>query len=549
MNKTISLFVCLFLFIASLQAIAETKTFLREWTHIAGDEDSKNSSRAIAFEQVKRLLAEELGTYIESYTEVKNSQLTKDQIISFTAAIIQTKPIDESWDGKKFWLKAEMKADPDEVAKNIENLSKDKKLKKELEDSRRKASDALAEVEKLRKELQKSKSDEQSKRYNEAIQRLSATDLYEQGIRYSNRKKLNEAIDAFTVAIKVNPNYYEAYLLRGINYGKKGKHDLAIEDFIKAITINPNEPDAYLGRGLVYVYAYKYDLAIMDFNKAIEIDPDYYDAYRYRGDLYFYKHDYDKAIEDFDKAVAVNPGAIIKSMSDSIAKNPKNFISYYIRGIARDKIGDMERASLDFSEATKIDTYNANKAFTALQKKYPNSYAIYCGRAWASGLNGLHDDAIKDFSRAIKINPNLSMAYFGRGLSYEFLHNPDAAIRDYIAACQLKDVVACKKVKSLKQTDKSVEEIRQSGKFEENIKSIEWLNRGIENVNAGNYEKATEAFTKAIELDAKNAKAYYYRGRAYEKLGMRQEATDDKKMAIKLDSKSALDWMMKDGTN
>ena len=64
-------------------------------------------------------------------------------------------------------------------------------------------------------------------------------------------------------------------------------------------------------------------------------------------------------------------------MSDSIAKNPKNFISYYIRGIARDKIGDTERAGFDFSEAAKIDTYYAKKAFAALQKKYPNSYAIY----------------------------------------------------------------------------------------------------------------------------------------------------------------------------
>jgi hypothetical protein len=40
---------------------AETKTFIKEYTYQAGDEDSKNSCRVIALREVKRLLLEELG--------------------------------------------------------------------------------------------------------------------------------------------------------------------------------------------------------------------------------------------------------------------------------------------------------------------------------------------------------------------------------------------------------------------------------------------------------------------------------------------------------
>jgi len=290
---------------------AEVKTFIKEYTYQASEFDSKAKCRTLALEQVKRLLLEELGTYLESETEVKNFQLTKDQITSLTAGVVQTQVLLEKWDGDKYWLKASMKADPDEVAKNINNLSKDRRLRKDLENSRKIAAVALAEVKNIKQEIQKVKSDEQLKRYNDAIQRLNATDLYERGIRYLNIKKYNEAAEAFTDAIKVNPNYYEAYVLRGINYGNKGNHDLAIKDFVKAITINPHDPDAYLGRGLAYVYTYKYDLAIMDFSKVIEIDPDYYDGYRYRGDIYFYKKDYDRAIDDFSKAVEINPAAIM----------------------------------------------------------------------------------------------------------------------------------------------------------------------------------------------------------------------------------------------
>ena len=57
---------------------AETKTFIKEYTYQAGDEDSRNSSRIISLREVKRLLLEELGTYLESQTEVKNFQITKD---------------------------------------------------------------------------------------------------------------------------------------------------------------------------------------------------------------------------------------------------------------------------------------------------------------------------------------------------------------------------------------------------------------------------------------------------------------------------------------
>ncbi|MCX5855963.1 MAG: hypothetical protein NTZ24_15580, partial [Deltaproteobacteria bacterium] len=64
---------------------AEQKTFVKEYTYHAGDEDSRNSSRTIALREVKRLLLEELGTYLESVTEVKDFKLTKDQITTLTA--------------------------------------------------------------------------------------------------------------------------------------------------------------------------------------------------------------------------------------------------------------------------------------------------------------------------------------------------------------------------------------------------------------------------------------------------------------------------------
>ena len=56
-------------------------------------------------------------------------------------------------------------------------------------------------------------------------------------------------------------------------------HDNAVEDYSRAIIINPNYTDAYYRRGRTYYSKLQYDKAIDDFNKVISIDPKHADAY------------------------------------------------------------------------------------------------------------------------------------------------------------------------------------------------------------------------------------------------------------------------------
>lgn len=115
-------------------AYAKTKTFVKEYTYHASKLDSKASSRTIALMQVKRLLLEELGSYLERKTEVKNFKLSKDKITSLSAGIVQTQIIAEKWDGKNYWLKALIKADPENIAKSIDILRKDQRKTEDQEE-------------------------------------------------------------------------------------------------------------------------------------------------------------------------------------------------------------------------------------------------------------------------------------------------------------------------------------------------------------------------------------------------------------------------------
>lgn len=59
------------------------------------EDGNRDSSRTIALREVKRLLLEELGIYLESETEVENFQLTKDHITALATGIVKREIIDE----------------------------------------------------------------------------------------------------------------------------------------------------------------------------------------------------------------------------------------------------------------------------------------------------------------------------------------------------------------------------------------------------------------------------------------------------------------------
>jgi len=282
------IFILLVLFAPSLTS-AETKTFIKEYTYYAGDEDSRNSSRTIALREVKRLLLEELGTYLESQTEVKNFQMTKDQIITLTAGIVSTEVIEDTWDGRVYWLRAKIAANPQDVIRSINSLRKDRTKVKDLEELRKKSEELLRENERLNRELRLAKGGTKQKAtqaYKRNIDNLSATEWFEKGYELAMSGNNSDAVKAFSKAIKLNPQYVHAYIERGFAYDMLGNHRQAFKDYNKAVEVNPHYAGAYFVRGMAYGGLRNYRRAIEDYNKAIELDPQNSQAYVGRGATY-----------------------------------------------------------------------------------------------------------------------------------------------------------------------------------------------------------------------------------------------------------------------
>lgn len=247
----ITLIVAILILTSFSVSFAELKTFVKDYTYQASEEDSRNSSRTVSLVEVKRLLLEELGTYLESITEVKNFRLTKDQITILTAGIVRTEIIDEKWDGKVYWLKAKITADPESVVKSIDKLRQDKQKVKDLEDIQKKVNTLLKENERLIRKLETSKGiikEEIYKEYAQGINELDSIELYRKGNSLYESGNYSEAANAFTMATTINLKFAEAYNNRGNAYAKLGDNQKALRDYNKAIEFNPQLTEAYANR-------------------------------------------------------------------------------------------------------------------------------------------------------------------------------------------------------------------------------------------------------------------------------------------------------------
>ena len=115
------------------------KEIIKEYRYNTSDDDSKNSARKKALTQVKILILEEIGVFVESYLELsemvenkKYQTYFKQEIKNLTAGIIKTKIIDEKYDGKVYYVKASVLVDPDSVSEGISEILKIKANKSEI---------------------------------------------------------------------------------------------------------------------------------------------------------------------------------------------------------------------------------------------------------------------------------------------------------------------------------------------------------------------------------------------------------------------------------
>jgi tetratricopeptide (TPR) repeat protein len=250
-TKTLLIFIALLL--CGMAHVA-TKTFEREYTYRASDNDSKNSARAIATTEMRNMLLREVGEYLHSERRSENGEYS-EKINAITAGIVEMKVLDEKWDGAFYYIKASMTIDPDEINRRIAEILNDKQKTKELEDARRRIDKAEAEIARLKKELAKNPNNQATmQKYTAATEKLSAEEYFTKGNNAYNNELYELAIEYYQKAIDINPNYADAYLNMGVAYYEQKNYPQAIQYYQKAIEINSNNAQAYYNYNMGNAY-------------------------------------------------------------------------------------------------------------------------------------------------------------------------------------------------------------------------------------------------------------------------------------------------------
>jgi tetratricopeptide (TPR) repeat protein len=544
------LFITLFVMLFSEIACGEIVTFTKDYTYQASEFDSKASSRILALEQIKKLLLEELGTYLISETEVKNYQMTKDQITVLTAGIVRTEVIEEKWDGKTYQLKARLSTDPKEVAQSVEKLRQDKKTSKELEDTKKRADDLEKEVVRLRQELTVKADGGKIKQYNDTVNKLSAIDWMQKGlILLGDGKDVNknkEALEAINKALELNPENAELYFTRArilYYYFDSKDYEKILADIDKAIGLQPPDAKYFSMKAKVYRDKGEWRNVIQELETAIILDSDNaIDSYEIfpdkpASDKDWSKKNFDTIITKFPKdyrsyllrgyfnqlftkwhPYSTTPqyyNLAIADYNNAIRRNPKASLVYYLLG----RIYSSKAFWVYTSPREELE--NNKKAIDSLSKaiRQNNSYlAAYHWRAGSYATLKEYKKAINDYNKILEFDPESESIYYDRGRAYQELRQFEDAVQSFTSAMNAKNHDTG--LLPYNNYEARAEVYFRSGKYEKSLadytKAIELRETYIDKVNkAGLNKQGNDSITSDL---------YKGRGRVYSWLGMLKSA-------------------------
>jgi hypothetical protein len=127
-----------------------------------GDNDTKLVGHRLALNEAKRNALEKAGTYVESITEVKDYQLTRDEIRTYSAGILKVEETREpKWKMVRRNLEVTVfvlvRVDTAEVTSKLAALQKDKEATRELKEARAKVEANERKIKQLNQQLKTAK--------------------------------------------------------------------------------------------------------------------------------------------------------------------------------------------------------------------------------------------------------------------------------------------------------------------------------------------------------------------------------------------------------
>lgn len=251
-------------------ASAEIKVIETDNTYVMGDGDSKVDARRIAVREAQRKALGLAGTYVSSLTQVKNFQLTKDEVTAYTAGVMETEIVSEDLNYPSLTIKVRCTIDTDVLEGQIEQFRGNEELKEQLLASQRE-SDALRKerdslLSRLAAEKDRGRIDNTKKKL-EAVLSKEETNAevakvwaaFFRNMEYRGRTDQAASFDAGEIdkavlvldrAVALSPKNQHARVLLGSLHELSSDIGAAEDQFRAAAAANPTSPFVHLKLGL-----------------------------------------------------------------------------------------------------------------------------------------------------------------------------------------------------------------------------------------------------------------------------------------------------------
>lgn len=250
----------------------------------------------------------------------------------------------------------------------------------------------------------------------------------------------------------------------------------AIADLVRAVSLNNKEVKYHMLLGDAYFANGDVEHSYQTLQNALALDPTNTECYLKMGEIAYYSRDYDRAMDNLGKVTA---------------KDPQNRTALFMKGFIYKETGD---------------TVNSIQLLRKVCDLYPDYEPAFeeLGILYAAHHNPM---AVEYLSTANRIEPKNTNVLYALAMYYQEGNKLDQAEQIY----------------------KQIIDIDANNKHA-------WHNRGyIEMFTYGDYPKAVEYLTRAIQSDSTFIEAWANRGCAYELLGDKSKARSDFQSALNLD--------------
>tara|TARA_B100001057_G_scaffold94168_1_gene90598 strand:+ start:106910 stop:109204 length:2295 start_codon:yes stop_codon:yes gene_type:complete len=227
------------------------------------------------------------------------------------------------------------------------------------------------------------------------------------GTLYQASGKGEAAIISFKQAIKLKPDFYQAYYNMGISLKDSDRHQEAIDANKKAIKLKPDYLAAYANMGVSLHATEKFDEAILSYEKSIELSPNFYHVHENLADTLMVLRRYEDAVVCYVKAIKLQPDNALASfkLGEALGRLKKYdaAIGSFMKGLNIDKDNTGAKIDLGYMYVEKFCYPEATKIFEEVIKLEPHNLNAHkaCGETYFRAMQ--YDKALVILESAINI--------------------------------------------------------------------------------------------------------------------------------------------------